>query len=133
MILINKNENNYITVTLAEKLTLTSPTYLFKFTNDIEGTSVKFIASNISTYQYRYDQFLITETSGSTNLTSGVISLSPVGYWSYTIYEQTSTTNLDERLTTGILETGKVLVVGTDTIPAEYDNTPKTYVAYDGS
>lgn len=133
MILINKNANNLITVTLQERTTLSSPTYLFKFTNDVTGSSVKFIATNTSSYTYRYDQFLITETSGSTNLTSGVITLSPNGFWSYTIYEQTSTTNLNEAEATGIVETGKVKVIGTETFPVAYDNTPKTYVAYDGS
>lgn len=133
MILISKNQNNYITVTLLEKTTLATPTYLFKFTNDIEGTSVKFIAANTSSYTSRYDQFLITETSGTTNLTSGVIELSPAGSWSYTIYEQESTTSLDETLATGIVETGKVKVVGEETITDKYDGTPKTYIAYDGS
>lgn len=133
MILISKNQNNYITVTLLEKTTLATPTYLFKFTNDIEGTSVKFIAANTSSYTSRYDQFLITETSGTTNLTSGVIELSPAGSWSYTIYEQESTTSLDETLATGIVETGKVKVVGEETFPDKYDGTPKTYIAYDGS
>lgn len=130
MITINKNENNLITVTLLEKTTLASPTYLFKFTNDITRQSVKFIAQNISSYTYRYDQFLITETSGVTNLTSGVIELAPTGFWSYTIYEQTSTTNLDERLVTGIVETGKVKVIGEETINPKYDNGAKTYIAY---
>lgn len=133
MILISKNQNNYITVTLLEKTTLATPTYLFKFTNDIEGTSVKFIAANTSSYTSRYDQFLITETSGTTNLTSGVIELSPAGSWSYTIYEQESTINLDETLATGIVETGKVKVVGEETVTDKYDGTPKTYIAYDGS
>lgn len=133
MLVINKNANNYITVTLLEKTTLSSPTYLFKFTSDITGTIVRFIATNTSSYTYRYDQFLITETSGTTNLTSGVIELDPVGSWSYTIYEQTSTTNLNEAEATGIVETGKVKVVGAQTFPAEFDNTSETHIAYDGS
>ena len=130
MIEITKGENNLITVTLLEKTTLAAPTYLFKFTNDLTKQSVKFIASNISSFTYRYDQFLITETSGTTNLTSGVIELSPTGFWSYTIYEQTSTTNLDEAQATGIVETGKVKVIGEDVIKPKYDNSPKTYIAY---
>lgn len=130
MIEINKNENNTIVVTLLEKTTLSSPTYLFKFTNDVTKQSVKFIATQLSSYTYRYDKFLITETSGTTNLTSGVINLSPTGFWSYTIYEQTSTTSLDERQATGIVETGKVKVIGEDVINPKYDNAPKTYIAY---
>lgn len=130
MIQINKGQNNLITVTLFEKTTLSSPTYLFKFVNDVTKQTVRFIATNSSAYTYRYDQFLITETSGATNLTSGVITLSPTGFWSYTIYEQTSTTSLDERQATGIVETGKVKVIGDDTEYTVYDNNPKTFVSY---
>lgn len=130
MILINKGQNNYIWVTLEEKTTLTSPTYLFKFTNDVTGSSVKFIAVNSSSYTDRYDKFLITETSGSVNLTSGVITLSPSGSWSYIIYEQTSTTSLDENLATGIVEEGKVRVIGDSVEYAVFDNLPKTYIGF---
>lgn len=133
VILINKNQNNLITVTLLEKATLDSPVYLFRFTNDVQGNAVRFIATNISAYNSRYDQFLITETSGTTNLTSGVIELSPAGSWSYSIYEQTSLTNLNENLATGIVETGKVKVVGSDTVTNAFGDTPTTYIAYDGS
>lgn len=130
MILITKGQNNYITVTLNEKRTLDSPSYLFKFTNDVTGSSVKFIAVNQSSYTDRYDRFLITETSGSVNLTSGVIELTPSGFWSYIIYEQTSTTNLDENLATGIVETGKVKVIGDHVEYAVFDNLPKTYIGF---
>lgn len=130
MILITKGQNNYITVTLNEKRTLDSPSYLFKFTNNVTGSSVKFIAVNQSSYTDRYDRFLITETSGSVNLTSGVIELTPSGFWSYIIYEQTSTTNLDENLATGIVETGKVKVIGDHVEYAVFDNLPKTYIGF---
>lgn len=130
MIVINKGQNNTIVVTLDEKRTLTAPTYLFKFTNDVTGTAVRFIAANQSAYTYRYDQFLITETSGTINLTSGVIELSPAGFWSYVIYEQTSTTSLDEKLSTGVVETGKVKVIGTSESPSVYDPGINTYIAY---
>ena len=129
MILINKNANNLITVTLKEKTTLASPYYLFKFTNEITKSSVKFIASNVSTYQYRYDEFLITETSGTVNLTSGVITLNPTGFWKYEIFEQAIATNLNEANITGLVESGKVKVIGTETYHTSYDN-PKTYIAY---
>lgn len=133
MIVINKGQNNTITVTLDEKRTLSSPTYLFKFTNDVTKQIVRFIASNLSEYTDRYDEFLITETSGATTPTSGVIELDPPGFWSYEIYEQTSTTSLDELQATGIVETGKVKVIGDSPVYKVYDNNPKTYVAYGGS
>ena len=129
MIRINKNQNNLITVTLEEKRTLENAVYLFKFTNDITKQSVKFIAQNISEYTYRYDQFLITETTGANNLTSGVITLSPTGFWSYTIYEQVSNTNLNESLSGNIVETGKVHVIGDASQYPAFDNS-KTFISY---
>jgi hypothetical protein len=133
MILINKGQNNTIVVTLSEKTTLSSPTYLFKFTNDVTGDIVRFIAQNTSDYTYRYDKFLVTETDGTLNLTSGVIELSPSGFWSYQIYEQTSTTNLDENLSTGIVETGKVKVIGDNQVNyTNFDNQPNTFITYGG-
>lgn len=130
MIRILKGQNNLIVVTLLEKTTLTIPTYLFKFTNDLTHQVVKFIATNQSDATYRYDRFLITETSGATNVSSGVITLNPTGFWSYAIFEQTSTTNLNEDLTTGVVETGKVQVIGSETNIPKYNNNLKTYVAY---
>ena len=131
MILINKNSNNYLWLTLAEKTTLSNPTYLFKFTNDLTKECVRFICSaNLSTNTQRYDEFLITETSGTNNYTSGVITLSPTGFWKYEVYEQSSTTNLNEALSTGLVESGKVNVQGTATISTTYDSQGKTFVAY---
>lgn len=132
MILINKNQNNYITVTLQEKTTLDTPYYLFKFKNDVQGNVVRFTAQDISAYPDRFNQFLITETSGTTNLTSGVIELEPAGFWTYTIFEQSSSTNLDESSTTSVVEVGKVRVVGSITNYQKYGEA-RTYTSYDGS
>lgn len=116
MILINKNQNNYLYVTLTEKSTLSSPYYLFEFKNDLTYQSVCFIASDISEQSQRYNKFLITETSGTEILTSGTITLEPSGFWSYRIFEQTSSTNLNPSLAdnTTPIEVGKVKVVGNE-------------------
>jgi hypothetical protein len=129
MILINKNANNTIDLTLAEKSTLALPYYLFVLKNDISKQYVRFIAINSSVYRQRYDRFLITETSGTNIYTSGVITLNPTGYWHYKIYEQSSLSNLDENLSTGLVEEGKALVVGTTTTHAAHSTT-RTYKAY---
>ena len=98
MLLINKGANNTLILTLTEKVTLSSPTFLFKFTNDVTKQSKRFIAADLSAHTNRYNEFLITETSGTEILTSGTITLNPTGFWHYEVYEQTSTTNLDETL-----------------------------------
>jgi len=130
MILINKNQNNTIILTVTEKATLLSPTFLFKFTNDLTKESVFFISQNISNYKYRYDEFVITETSGVINPLTGIINLNPTGFWKYEIFEQNSTTNLLESLSGNKLENGKVKVIGTETVKTVYNSTLRKYKGY---
>lgn len=130
MLLINKNANNTLILTLTEKVTLAVPTFLFKFTNDITRESVLFISTNLSNYTDRYDKFLITETSGTINASSGVIELDPTGFWKYEIFEQASTTNLLESLTGAMVENGKVKVIGTETVRNVYNPTSKKYKGF---
>lgn len=81
-------------MTLSEKSTLTTPYYLFQFTSDLSGEIVVFLASDLSSATGRYNEFLITETSGTVNYSSGTIELNPTGQWTYKVYEQTSSSNL---------------------------------------
>ena len=130
MLLINKNSNNTLILTLTEKVTIASPTFLFKFTNDLTRESVLFISANLSSYKDRYDKFLITETSGTINASSGVINLNPTGYWKYQIFEQASTSNLLESATGSMVENGKIKVIGTDTTYIVYNPTTRKYKGY---
>jgi len=130
MLLINKNSNNTLILTLTEKVTIASPTFLFKFTNDLTRESVLFISANLSSYKDRYDKFLITETSGTINASSGVINLNPTGYWKYQIFEQASTSNLLESATGSMVENGKIKVIGTDTTYTVYNPTTRKYKGY---
>lgn len=111
MLLINKGENNDLVLTLKEKATLTEPFYLFVFTSDMDNTSKIFTAPDISLFPSRYNKFVLTENSVE-NLASGVVELSPTGFWSYIVYEQVSSTNLLVANTTGIVEEGRINVVG---------------------
>jgi len=117
-------------LTLTENCTLTSPYYLFEFKSDVTYESVCFIAADISTHQERYNEFLITETSGTPNLTSGTIELNPTGTWTYRVFEQTSSSNLNPSLAdnTTPIEIGKVKVKGTET---SYDTNNSTDITYD--
>ena len=113
MLIVAKNSNTNLIVTLTEKVTLGTPYYLFAFTSDVSGLTKYFTATDISIHTERYNEFLITETSGTEILTSGTITLNPTGQWTYRIYEQMSSTNLDPNLTTSLLEIGIVKVTGT--------------------
>lgn len=130
MLVINKNSNNTLILTLTEKVTIASPTFLFKLTNDLTRESVLFLSANLSSYKDRYDKFLITETSGTINASSGVIILNPTGYWKYQIFEQASTSNLLESATGSMVENGKIKVIGTDTTYTVYNPTTRKYKGY---
>lgn len=130
MQIINKGQNNFLIFTLSEKVTLTNPYYLFSFKHQVLMSSVNFIASDVSGFPTRYNKFLITETTGTVNLTSGVVSLPETGFYEYAIYEQTSSSNLDVSNTTGLLEIGMVKVESNLPIYNEYDNQSKTIITY---
>lgn len=130
MQIINKGQNNFLVFTLSEKVTLTNPYYLFSFKHQVLMSSVNFIASDVSGFPTRYNKFLITETTGSVNLTSGVVSLPETGFYEYAIYEQISSSNLNLANVTGLLEIGMVKVESTLPIYNEYDNQSKTIITY---
>lgn len=130
MQIINKGQNNFLIFTLSEKVTLTNPYYLFSFKHQVLMSSVNFIASDVSGFPTRFNKFLITETTGSVNLTSGVVSLPETGFYEYAIYEQTSSSNLNIANVTGLLEIGMVKVESTLPIYNEYDNQSKTIITY---
>lgn len=82
---------NTFDVTLTEKTTISSPTFLFRFTNEATGTQNTCIASDTSSYTRRYNRFTITESS-SENRANGTLSLPYTGFWKYEVYEQSDST-----------------------------------------
>ena len=110
---LTRASNNVLVFTLTERVTLSSPTFLMRLqsraTNQIKRV---ILPSNQSSNTSRYDQFTITETSGTEILTSGTVTLT-TGDWNYEIYEQSSTTNLIETSSTTMLEKGILRVLGT--------------------
>lgn len=111
-------------MTLTEKTTLSNPYYLMRLINDTTRQEKVFLlAADLSSYTYRYNQFTVTETSGTEILTSGTVSLAPTGFWTYEIYEQASSSNLTLGATGAMVEQGKVKVIGTDTIYTEHPIT----------
>lgn len=131
MQVITKETNNTLVFTLSEKVTLTAPYYfLFSLKGQTEMERKNFIVEDTSDYPNRYNKFLITETSGAENLTSGVINLSDAGFYEYEIYEQTSSSNLEIVNTTSLLEIGMIKVNGSAVVTKAYDNQTKTYKTY---
>lgn len=116
---------NLVCLTLSENTTIENPTYLFEFVNDLTKEKVVFIAQDSSLYKQRYNQFNITLVgNGGQSLLSGQIYLKDTGFYSYNVYQQVSTSNLNPLLSDGLVETGKVIYEFTqsDSIELESSN-----------
>ena len=120
MIHLTKGETNIIVMTLTEKQLLSNPNYLFVFTNRSSNCEVKFIklnATDTSLYKNRYNEFsIVTNTYFKNQLE---------GQYTYEVYEQASSTNLDitglNKLETGIMWlSGSTLTYNTYTTTDTY-------------
>ena len=114
MILLKRDTSNTVVLTLQEKATITAvtPSYLFEIINDDTNVSKLFTAPDDSTNILRYNQFDITVTGGTENLTGGTIDITNNGYWKYKVYEMVDPSNLEISGTTSIVETGKMYLSG---------------------
>jgi hypothetical protein len=127
MLHFTKGQTEKVIVTLKEKATLSAPNYLFIFTSKVTNLQIKFVLLNntdLSAYKDRFNEFsLVVNTYFATALP---------GEYGYTIYEQTSSSNLDPSLATGILETGQMeLNNSTDFEFITYNATTNTYKVRD--
>lgn len=131
MILINKNSTNNVILTLAEKTTLENVVYLFEVINDASSEVKCFIADDVSINKIRYNEFNLIENT-TENLLNGTFELELAGFYTYNIYEQTSTTNLDPTLATNLIETGKLNVPETTSALIQYNGNQTTTIVYNG-
>ena len=102
--------NNNIILTLTEKVTLSPVYFLFEFINDMTSTKYYFVCADGSSYPERYNSFTIVE--GVDAPTNGKIILGDEGFYSYNIYEQSLSDNLDPDRAGDIVESGKVKLLG---------------------
>lgn len=115
MIIITQASANTVVVTVTEKTTVAAPVYyLFSFRHTVTGTNNTCIAVDTSLYVDRYNKFTITESNTQAR-TSGTLKLEYAGQWSYIIYAQSSSTNLDPSLATEVVEVGLCTVLSGDT------------------
>lgn len=101
MVYLIKGQTSDVIVTLTEKQTLTAPNYLFYFINRTTNDVVAFVKLNntdTSAYKNRFNKFSINAVTYFTNKLAGE--------WTYYIYEQASTSNLNPDSATTLLETG---------------------------
>ena len=114
MIQLTKGATEFIYLTLTEKETIPTPNYLFVFKNRSTNNEVKFVllyAADVSQYKERYNKFSIKVDK--------YFSSKPRGQYSYSVYEQTSTSNTD---ITGLtqLESGVMWLNETENVYTEY-------------
>lgn len=121
---IQKGIDNIVVLTLTEKSTLLNPEYLIEFTNNLTGdkTSKVIAVTDISDYVESYNKFIITE-SNTEDLQNSIVYLSPIGKWSYTVYEMESSSprNMNIADAVGIVETGICDVIGVDIAKSVFD------------
>jgi hypothetical protein len=127
MLHFTKGQTETVILTLKEKATLSAPNYLFIFTSKVTNLEVKFVLLNntdLSNYKDRFNKFSLVINTYFVNVLPGE--------YGYTIYEQTSSSNLDPSLATGILETGQMaLNNSTDFEFTTYNATTNTYKVRD--
>ena len=119
MIYLTKGQTNDLIVTLTEKQTLSAPNYLFYFINRTSNDVVAFVklnATDTSAHKDRYNKFSVNATTYFNNKLAGE--------WTYYIYEQASTSNVNPDLATGLLETGILRLNDSTTFEfTEYETT----------
>lgn len=119
--------NSNIALTLTEKVTLSPVYFLFEFINDMTLTKYYVISSDTSTETERYNLFSITE--GVDDQVNGSVALGDEGFYTYNVYEQSSSSNLDPSGLT-IVETGKMKLFG-DNQTFTKNSITTSYVVHD--
>jgi hypothetical protein len=127
MLHLTKGQTENIVLTLTEKATLTNPNWLFIFKSRVTNETISFVilgSADISTYKERFNSFNIVVHTYFNNKTSGE--------YTYSIYEQTSSSNTNPALATGLVEVGQMnLKDATDFNFTSYTNTTNTYKVRD--
>ena len=126
MLLLNKTSSlDTMVVTLFEKRVNFEYAYLFIFKNVTTRSLVTFVKSDdddISTATDRYNEFEID--------TSDIFSGKQEGQWQYNIYETDGATDYTEGM--NLLETGKMLLQGTEARTVKAHSPQTNYKGYAG-
>jgi len=130
MILIKKaTVNDKIALSLAENTTISSPFYLFEFEADQLRTKFYVIGTQ-TVATSRADIFTIEE--GVDDPVNGQLILGNVGFYTYNIYAQSSSTNLDPTLSDEKVETnGKMKFIDGETSQYIQHDPTVTFVAHE--
>lgn len=113
MLRIQKQSISNLIVTVTELTTISPVYYLFEFEHEQSFLKYYCILPNISSSTERFDEF---------QLEDGVdVTFDYDGYYTYRIYQQASSTNLDPILADGLVEEGRAHVYVVDSPSNEYN------------
>lgn len=115
MVVIYKNTQNTVTLTLTEKMVDPGNGFVFTLTHDASGVEKAFQAADVSTATDRYNRFVWEEVLAEDEDTgAGLVNLE-VGTHTYRAYEDPEGT---------LLETGRAVVLDTPAADAYFDVDP---------
>ena len=99
-------------MTLSEKTTISNAYYLFAFESD-QTKETYYVIGSETLNSKRINLFTIIE--GADDPVNGSLILGNTGFYHYTIYAQTSSTNLDPSLADETVEIGKMKLLDDET------------------
>ena len=136
MIRFEKYSENNVVVTLTENSTATNPYYLFQFTNQTSNVDYYFIATDVSIFKERYNEFNVIERDNANTL-AGQVELGDTGFYNYTIFQTSlntlsGLTDASQALdyTVKEVEKGKVWVVPSSDANYIYNGIDTTAIVY---
>ena len=136
MIRFEKYSENKVVVTLTENSTATNPYYLFQFTNQTSNVDYYFIATDVSLFKERYNEFNVIERY-TPNTLAGQVELGDTGFYNYTIFQTSlntlsGLTNASQAVdyTVKEVEKGKVWVVPSSDSNFTYQLQDDTAIVY---
>jgi hypothetical protein len=129
MFKLNKNATNTVTLRLYSKTTVSPVYYLFEFENDQTHVKSYCIPTDTSTETESYNRFSIEDTASPVPL-NGEVELT-AGNYTYRVYEQTSSTNLNPANADEI-EVDCCQVLDTTTYTNTYYTPTLTNTVYEG-
>lgn len=124
MLVIRRNQNNKMVVSVSSHKTLSNPNYLFSFQHILSKEKVQFFPKNISTSTDRYDEFEFNEGVEPVGYTGDVpYEIFPYpGQYYYSVYETFNTGSTNPTYAFDKLEEGRAFIED-DSVPDPYEYT----------
>jgi hypothetical protein len=141
MIYLYQDQTNQAAAVCSRNATISSPVFLWEMVHKLSNARYVFIPFRVLPsvdYKPGYDLFCVDifdnvaqVLTGATSCGQTNVHLIP-GEYSLSVFQQTSTSNLNPALSLGLIYQTLVNMVGTNqNIPVTYSGTSDNYVIYD--